>query len=186
LEIVTIFAENNPILLSVRFEKDGPTEFERLFTEWQNPEFLLLFFEANKKDLQDFYNSIGTDQAAIETMKDAKLFETRILRLAERSIKKDSESGLDDLFQDLHNTEPAVELIPQKAYGKNIYRENGSWLRLYAIKLEANCYVVCGGMIKLTKAIQDRKHGEKELLKIKRTIDYLKTEGLIEKESFKE
>jgi hypothetical protein len=60
-----------------------------------------------------------------------------------------------------------------KAYGFK-YK---SWLRLYAIRISANIFVVSGSAIKLTKAMQDRAHTQKELQKLKMTAQYLKEIG---------
>jgi hypothetical protein len=42
---------------------------------------------------------------------------------------------------------------------------NGGWLRLYAIRLEANCYLVTGRSIKLTCHMK-RPHLQREITKL--------------------
>jgi hypothetical protein len=182
LEIITIFAQDNPVLLSSKYEEDVKPEFEALFEKWQDVNYLFDFFNQNKADLKSgFYGNIEIEEAVLETLKDGNKLESKIRNLAIKSING-GEIGLDNMFQNLYPNERAVELILSKGYGNNLHR-NTSWLRIYAIKLESNCYVVTGGMIKLTNRMEVREHGRLELNKLKRTRDYLRENGLLDKES---
>ncbi|MFA6770318.1 MAG: hypothetical protein WCR71_04010 [Bacteroidales bacterium] len=55
-----------------------------------------------------------------------------------------------------------------------------SWLRLYAIQISKECYIITGGAIKLTKAMQDRPHTKKELSKVNKCLDFLRVEGIFD------
>ena len=59
-----------------------------------------------------------------------------------------------------------------------------TWIRLYAIRIEANFFVVCGGAIKLRKTLNDRTYLLKELEKLKITRSYLMDEDNDELELF--
>lgn len=63
---------------------------------------------------------------------------------------------------------------------------HASWLRIYAIRLEPNIYVVTGGAIKLTHTMQERKHTTLELQKLNRCRDYLRSNGVFDQDSFVE
>lgn len=66
-----------------------------------------------------------------------------------------------------------------------IWRDkHASWLRIYAIRLEANVYVVTGGAIKLTHLMQDKEHTAMELDKLNRCKAFLKANGVFDKDSF--
>jgi hypothetical protein len=79
---------------------------------------------------------------------------------------------LQHLFKPLNNFEYAIS-IHQKSKG----RVRKGWLRLYAIRLAANCYMVTGGAIKLT-ADMKRSHLEYELKKSEQTKQFLRTNGI--------
>ncbi|NBW34801.1 MAG: hypothetical protein EBR30_07235, partial [Cytophagia bacterium] len=68
------------------------------------------------------------------------------------------------------------ELTRSKAKGD----QPKTWLRIYAIKLESNVYVVTGGAIKLTRSMQDREHTRLELQKFERCKAYLREQGIID------
>jgi hypothetical protein len=91
---------------------------------------------------------------------------------------------LDTLFKPIDVTDTkSMELTRQKA--RNWERErHDSWLRVYAIRLEPNVYVVTGGAIKLTRAMQDKEHTMIELNKLNRCKEYLIRNGVFDKDSF--
>jgi hypothetical protein len=85
---------------------------------------------------------------------------------------KDKSITLQHLFRPLNNYEYTIS-VPQKSKAR-IHR---GWLRLYAIRLSANCYVVTGGAIKLT---HDMKSADLqyELSKLERTKSFLSYNGI--------
>ena len=75
------------------------------------------------------------------------------------------------------------ELARQKA--RNWSRiDHASWLRIYAIRLEKNVFVVTGGAIKLTHTMQERVHTQLELDKLNLCRQYLVDNGVFDSESF--
>ena len=82
-----------------------------------------------------------------------------------------------------------------RKYYSDIIRTKAKWwyrkchpclLRIYAICLEKDLYVVTGGAIKLTRTMQERKHTSYELEKLNKCMEYLKQNGVFDKESFVE
>ena len=61
---------------------------------------------------------------------------------------------------------------------------HGSWLRIYAIKLEPGIYVITGGAIKLTRTMQEREHTLRELAKMEKVRSHLLTNNIVDKDSF--
>lgn len=77
----------------------------------------------------------------------------------------------------------AAELTREKV--RNWDRErHASWLRVYAIRVEKNVFIVTGGAIKLTPAMQDRPHTQLELDKMNKCRDFLKANGIFDQDSF--
>lgn len=91
---------------------------------------------------------------------------------------------MNTLFKPLDVTDTkSVELTRQKE--RNWERErHDSWLRVYAIRLEPNVYVVTGCAIKLTRAMQNKEYTMIELNKLNRCKEYLIRNGVFEKGSF--
>lgn len=172
MEIITIFAD---LLYSVKFQKKGVHEFAKVFNTWQNPEVLFDFFENNKKDLEDgYFGKINVEDAVLMTIEEADDLQQYLLQIGKSGNKK----ILDIFFKnDLHKISKITELIPKKAYGT----KRRSWLRLYALELSKECYLITGGAIKLTKKMQDRPHTNKELKKIEKLVNFLKENGIYDK-----
>jgi hypothetical protein len=174
MEIVRIFADR---LTSFHYGTDQPDEFSRLFQQWQDPEFLVQFFNEHIEDLQSgFFGAVSPQTAIKRTRDEARRLEKKLQQLA-----TGSPVNLDSLFAPLQQTEP-IEFTRSKAKGDN----QRSWLRLYAIKLESNVYVVTGGTIKLTAAMQDREHTRHELSQLTRCRDYLREQGITDIEGLTE
>jgi hypothetical protein len=86
---------------------------------------------------------------------------------------------LDYIFRPLDNLEfREISLSKQKASKR--------WLRLYAIKIEANHYVITGGAIKLTHKMQEKEHTQKELVKLEKCRNYLQSQDVFDTDSFNE
>jgi hypothetical protein len=47
--------------------------------------------------------------------------------------------------------------------------ENKAWLRIYAIRIDTNFFMICGGAIKLRETLNDRKYLLQELEKLEIT-----------------
>ena len=170
MEIIPIFGKK---LLAIRYPEEEKDEFIRLFELWNDIEYLEEFFDANINDLQSgFWEVTNVEDAIFETYNCANEFEQKLLNHAEES-KKDLLSGLEDVFKPLHDNRPEGEfLVKSKA--------KSSWLRIYAIRIEANVFVITGGAIKLTQTMGEREHTEKELRKLERSRDFLKEHGILD------
>lgn len=168
MEIVSIFADQ---LTAFRYETDQPDEFSRLFSQWQDPEYLFGFFSEHIEDLQGgFFGAISLHSAIRQTRDEARRFETTLLQFASGKPE-----NLNSIFEPLKLEEPIL-LTRTKAKGD----KPKSWLRIYAIKVESNVYVIAGGAIKLTRTMQERSHTRRELEKLDRCKAFLKEQGIID------
>ncbi len=80
MEIVSIFADQ---LTSFRYGTDQPDEFSRLFSQWQDPEFLYEFFTEHAEDLQSgFFGAVSLQTAIRQTRDEARRLEAKLLQLA--------------------------------------------------------------------------------------------------------
>ena len=73
----------------------------------------------------------------------------------------------------------------EKAKGAGT-RIHSSWLRLYAIRFQKNSYLITGGEIKLTRAMQEREHTIEELRRLELVRNMLIAEGITDLDGFNE
>ncbi|MCF8226229.1 MAG: hypothetical protein K9J30_10155 [Bacteroidales bacterium] len=170
MKIVPIFGE---ILFAVQYPCETEDAFKRLFNSWADPEYLEEFFENNKADITNgYYGTFTVEGAIFETYEYAEELESRILALAENS-KTNIKKGLEEIFKPLHTSDNrTVHLKQSKARNR--------WLRIYALRIERNVYIVTGGVIKLTRTMQERQHTMDELSKLNKCRTYLTERGIID------
>ncbi len=170
---------NHDHLWAVMNEDEQADELTLLFEKWDNVNYLLDFFLANIKDLQQFFNVHKVSEAIADTMEDADVLEQLILDFPYTE-------QLDGLFHPLSIADATMtELSREKARNWD-RRKHASWLRVYAIRLEPNVYVITGGAIKLTAKMQDRAHTLAELDKLNKCRDFLLENGVFDADSFVE
>ena len=179
MKIDDIFAIARGSLYSVKYEHEDEDEFAKVFNEWSDVEFLGDFFDTHIDDLQSgFYGNITSDEATEITMEESEELEDELLYIAEIG-KTDDYNTLQILFKPLNNNEYRITEHQQtKVYGL----EHKSWLRIYAIRIAKNCFVVSSGAIKLTKDME-REHLRKELKKLEITKQYLIDNGLFDEDN---
>ena len=120
------------------------------------------------------YYHLGVDDAIIETRKEAGRLREELIALTIKEIP-----DLNSFFVNLDDNEWRLfELAKQKSKRR--------WLRLYALRIESNAYVITGGAIKLTHKMESRPHTVKELDKLEFCRNYLKELGIFDIDSFNE
>ncbi|MCK4923115.1 MAG: hypothetical protein KAS71_18835 [Bacteroidales bacterium] len=172
MKIVPIFGK---YLFAFQFAGEPEDEFKRLFNLWADPEYLEEFFEENIADITNgYYGTFSIEGAILETYEYAEYLEKELMDLAEKS-ESDQLRGLEQIFKPLNNTQTLI-LNLNKSKARN------QWLRLYALRVEKDVYILTGGAIKLTLSIQERKHTMDELAKIEQCRRYLLGEGIVDLE----
>jgi hypothetical protein len=107
------------------------------------------------------------------------LFDSQELDEILNEIAENTNKNWSEFFKPLNNLEyGTTELSRQKG------RKN--YLRVYAIKIDKNCFVITGGTIKLHHINKDRPHTAKEMQKMEKCRDYLKFMGIADTDSFYE
>ncbi|MCC8114738.1 MAG: hypothetical protein LIP03_12280 [Bacteroidales bacterium] len=168
-------------LWSVVSEDSDFDEFSLLFEKWNNFEYLFEFFSKNRnrEDLKAYFGIEIIQDAIEDTFEDAQTLEALILDLPYTE-------ELDSLFKPLGVSDRyALSLSREKARNWNRH-DHPSWLRVYAIRLEENAYIITGGAIKLTASMQEREHTNLELAKLNQCLAYLKANNVFDKDSFME
>ena len=164
-------------LWAVKYSEKDADELTLLFRSWSNFNYLLDFFLTNLNDLKNFFRIEKVSEAIQDTFDDANALEKLILDFP-------YSEHLDGLFHPLSLSDSRVtELTREKARNWNRER-HASWLRVYAIRVEKDVFIVTGGAIKLTPTMQDRPHTQIELEKMNRCRNYLKSKGIFDQDSF--
>jgi hypothetical protein len=84
---------------------------------------------------------------------------------------------LQSIFKSLFPSEYRLTAYQkEKAYGTL----RKSWLRVFAVRINPDLYVITGGAIKLTQLIQDRPHTLEQLTRLNQVRDYLRSFGFNE------
>lgn len=159
--------------MAVRYEGMGDNILYHTFNDWLDLDWLADFFTANYEDLCKYFRITDIDVAVFDTVSDAVRMQSLILDLS-------PSADLDAVFKPLDNNRTAEMLLgKEKAKG---FRVSGhpSWLRLYALKLENQTYVITGGAIKLTHTMQERAHTLVELQRMESVRNYLINEGVVD------
>lgn len=135
---------------------------------WRKHEFLFSFFRNHITDLENgFWGDISIMEAISNTVSDAKRFDKTL-----SAYCRSPQHELQYIFQPLYNHEYRLMAL-QKSKGKI----RGSWLRLYALRIGRNCFVITGGAIKLTNNMQ-RTHLQEELRKLEQTKIFLQSHDI--------
>jgi hypothetical protein len=166
-----------PAIWSAQYTENGPDELSLVFRKWNNVQYLESFFERNKHDLNLYRKGpITVEEAVKKTRVEAGRLDNSLHKIALTGYE-DSSKALQTIFFPLYNHDlRVIELQKTKAKPRPF---NGpSWLRLYAIRLGANIFVVTGGAIKLTQTMQERSHTLIELNKMEHVKKYLVDQGI--------
>ncbi|MCH8549797.1 MAG: hypothetical protein LAT80_13070 [Balneolaceae bacterium] len=167
MKIVRIIKDTDS-LLSVYNEDEEVSEFRSVFYKWNNVQQLYEFFKANKNDLK----GLSIESAIERTIEDAEQLEQLIKETAINDY-----DNLQTIFKALSPSEYRFKSYQkEKAYGT----VRNSWLRIYAIRIHENLYVITGGAIKLTRSMQERPHTNEELNRLNAVRNYLQQLGFNE------
>ncbi|MCF8428543.1 MAG: hypothetical protein K9G64_00315 [Bacteroidia bacterium] len=165
MKIVRIFADT---LFAFHFNEEEINELQRLLTLWSDTAYLYKFVMENKSDIP---KDLTVRSLVFQLIDNANEIDDTL-----NKISSDPERSLEEFFKPLDNQEYyLVELSKQKA------RKN--YLRLFAIKIDTNCFVITGGAIKFHHLNKDRPHTQKEMKKIDRCRDYLKDNNVFDADS---
>ena len=170
MELVRIFvaedSENG--LWSIFKDAALQNEFERFFERMNDIVWLHDFFSLHHDDLNSgFFGKMTVDDAVVKTMGEAEEMENALYDFTQQGFSGHG-ARLQSIFKPLNNHEYVISL-----YQKSKARLKNGWLRLYAIRLDWNCFIVTGGAIKLTPDMQ-RDHLQHELKKLGQTKAFLR------------
>jgi seryl-tRNA synthetase len=176
MEIIRIFDTVKQGLYAIKYNNQAVDEFTRLIELWQDLVYLEEFFNTNKNNLQSgYFGTISVESAIMLTLKDSQALEKQLLEI--NDSEENESKSLNNIFKPLNNiTYKPGDFQKSKAYGVL----EKTWLRLYALKVDDNYFVIAGGAIKLTQKMAQNTHTQNELKKLDQCRDYLREEGIFD------
>jgi hypothetical protein len=172
MKFIPIFV---PYLHAVKYDKQVQDELARLFRLWTNAKYLTEYFNKQSNDLK--YYNVSVEEAVRITRIEINNFRTNLFK-----ILNSKDPNIDSLFSSLNNEEYSREVRLSKQKAKPNPKH---WLRIYALKIQANRYLIIGGAIKLQEKM-DEDATITELGKFNIVRDYLIAENVIDYDSFYE
>ena len=162
MKIVAIFAEK---LYACQYDNETFNEYARLMNLWTDVVYLRQY--ASQNYIADKWNFIT------EVMQDAKFIDD----LIEEIIR--DRAQLESFFRPLNDVETGVKILSFQK-GKR-YK-----LRIYAVKLDKNLFLITGGAIKLVHKMKEHLDTQIEKDKLEQVKIYLKNNFVFDGDSFYE
>ena len=168
MKIVSIFEDK---LWAFHYEGEEFNEYDRLIELWTDMDYLFTFLKQNEKDIP---KDVSLEEMAMHISTNVEVIDDTLVAIA--STK---EGSLSYFFKPLHNREYRAQVL-------SLQKGREDCLRIYAIKIDTNTFVITGGAIKLPlqHLMQERMHTTKELNKLNRAYAYLSGENIIDEDSF--
>ena len=169
----------------MRYEETSRHILADLFANMSDLTYLDNYFTENEKQIRDSYiwKSYSIDDLIEKARKEVKEFELAIGELYE-NVQEGRTPDFFDLFKSLGGEDKYLDkLFRCKAYGAS---EKPSLLRIYAIQVDVNAYVITGGGIKLTQTMQECEYLKTELNQLNRVQEWLSEKGIERKEDLED
>jgi hypothetical protein len=182
VEIIKIYS---PYIYSIKYDGQEENEFDRLFSEWSDVESIMNFMERNKNYLKaDFWKIKLEPEAATRRVLDEAEEMESIFEKLDENTRNGEYPDFDSHFYPLEGKyKYLLEYQPMKSYGSG----NQALLRIYAIKMGKNTYLITGGGIKLSDKIQNSPGLKEHVIQnIDRVRDWLKANGIMDSDDMNE
>ncbi|MGO1596745.1 MAG: hypothetical protein ACTHXT_08600 [Sphingobacterium sp.] len=166
MKIVNIFVHR---LFAFQYGGETDNEYDRLMDLWASAEYVYEFVKANKDDIPE---NKSVKKVSEQILDDAILIDETLIEITE-SVGR----TLSQFFKPLHNQEYKVKVL-------SLQKGRESYLRMYAIRIDEDTFVITGGAIKFHHLMENRAHTKDELQKLSVAKDYLKNKGIFDEESF--
>lgn len=168
MRIVSIFGQN---LYAFHYSGEIDNEYDKLIEQWTSPKYLLDFAKTN--------GILNIPKFIEQRLEDAEQIIDIIEEIGNNSLK------LETFFRTLNDNETGFTILSlQKGKTYQKYRKNS--LRVYAIRIDDNCFVITGGAIKMSDKMKDHNDTLEELKKLNKAKDYFAANDVHDIDSFSE
>lgn len=166
MKLLAIFEHR---LYAFQFADEKEHELRRLLGLWNDLGYLHAFVKKAKADLP---KDVSVMEMVRELMEQAKKLDEQLSELSRKADGK-----FENFFKPLHNQEYRTKHL-SKQKGRRQY------LRIYALKIDENCFVITGGAIKFHHLNDAREHTQIEMKKLERCRNFLKEHGVYDADSY--
>lgn len=170
-----------PYLYSIKYDTEQQNEYYRLLEQWNDIEYILPFMIENQKLLNNpiWAKFSNPEEATRQVLEEAEDLEKKIDKLSQNT-ELGKVPDLDSHFKLLGGEfKYEMEYVPMKSYSPG----RPPLLRLYAIKMAPNIYLITGGGIKLADTIQNSPGLKDHVIQnIKKVRTWLKENGISDSE----
>jgi hypothetical protein len=176
MKLITIFAdsETKEGLYAIQYENEANDEFERLLDFWSIHQNLETYLKNNEEYvISDFYKKATIPELADKLHNEA--LELKDLFVEAREMFYAGELKLQEIFWPLYDTQILFPVHQKAKTSIKDWRFRKSLLRLYAIRVSENAYVITGGAIKLVRKMEDHPDTRSELRKIEKVKAFLES-----------
>jgi len=164
MKIVDIFAEQ---LFAIHYQSEVDNEYDRLMEDWTDVSYLRKYAKDNNVD--------NINKFVKEKLRNAEQIQDLLEDITSNN------DPLEQYFRPLFDTERGVKILSLQ---KGKIDRNG--IRLYAIKIDNNMFLLTGGAIKMSQKMQDHPDSSIELEKVKVAKLFLQDNGVTDNDSFYE
>lgn len=175
LKPIFVEEESREGLYAIQYENQEMDEFDRLFSLWDDPEFIHQYCLKNLQYIDSEY-FIGASLDLIERRIMEESYD--LACLLEEHCEEGFNNGrytLQMLFRPLNNHETNLPMRQEsKARLWDRHQYPGSILRLYGIRLGVNTFVLTGGAVKWTLRMEDHPDTLEELEKLRSVKEFLR------------
>ncbi|MEA5070351.1 MAG: hypothetical protein VB043_00360 [Petrimonas sp.] len=162
-------------LAAFLYEQDNDIDvLHKNISKWKDIEYRYDFYEENTAIIKDDPKT-PLDYSFDDFSEDI-MFDLEDLEDFLESIEKE-DLNLEDYFIPLSQSEEKKKIL-------SLRKQRCKWLRVYAIRIDKNLFVITGGAIKITKTMQEHKDTNNELAQLKYSRDWLKHKGIETDEEF--
>lgn len=180
MELIRIFVTETTAegLYAVCYSKGVLNEFDRLFELWTDIEYVTQYCVRNSEHLQsDYFYNQSLDQIISKVFHEAIELQELFYDFFETE-ENDDGRHLQEVFRPLRDGEFVIP--PYQSTKASIYKWKlrKAILRLYAIRISPNTFIITGGAIKLTRTMQEHPDTLEELTKLTMVRRFLSQNGL--------
>jgi hypothetical protein len=160
MKIVAIFAEK---LYAFQYDGEAEDEYFRLMDLWTDNAYLRQYAKDNNiADVRSFVEEIVASTEYIDDL---------LIKMNK------SNQALELFFKPLNDLETGTRVL-------SLQKGRRYSLRIYAIKIDKNLFVVTGGAIKLVHKMSEHNDTKREKNKLETAKAYLKRNGVSDNDSF--
>jgi hypothetical protein len=175
MQLIPIFVnqETSEGVYAMLFDDQTENEYDRLFNFWDDPELVLEYVKENIEYLKRPY----FEGASVEDIAEKVDKESEELEILIEEYFHDEDKTLQMLFIPIGQQAIIPEHQQTKAFVSDRKYFPKPVLRMYAIRINENTFVITGGAIKLVKKMKEHLDTKLELDKLEMAKVFLASKG---------